>query len=174
MLLSSKEFLRAHYKKIEINERASRSSLLLTCLEPLLPKEGLILSFSSLPHEVDTSEVNEALAKQNRLVLPRVEPNGLLSLHKVQTLSDLKRSAWAILEPSENNPIEHKDISLILVPGLAFDSIGGRLGFGKGYYDQLLAKTECLTIGVTFRENLSQEELPQEPHDRKVNHILTL
>ncbi len=66
----------------------------------------------------------------------------------------------------------HEEYDCILVPGLAFDRKGVRLGRGWGYYDKLLAKYENIdTIGLCFREQLSLANLPKEPHDQLVKKI---
>jgi 5-formyltetrahydrofolate cyclo-ligase len=63
-------------------------------------------------------------------------------------------------------------VDLILVPGLAFDLRGRRLGRGKGYYDQLLRGLRGITCGVAFDQQIVAE-IPVEPHDVRVNCVLT-
>jgi 5-formyltetrahydrofolate cyclo-ligase len=61
---------------------------------------------------------------------------------------------------------------LILVPGVAFDLHGGRLGRGKGYYDRLLKELRGTTCGVAFDQQVV-EAIPVEPHDVRLDHVLT-
>jgi 5-formyltetrahydrofolate cyclo-ligase len=82
---------------------------------------------------------------------------------------------FGFLQPKENSGIVELDkITVSLVPGIAFDEFGNRLGHGSGYYDQLLPKLNpsCLMIGVTT-EDLIFEQLPSESHDIPMTHLVT-
>lgn len=80
---------------------------------------------------------------------------------------------YGILEPSSLcNVADPKRLDLVLVPGLAFDWHGHRLGRGKGFYDRLLATVSGKTCGVAFDVQLTSA-LPVEPHDVRLNCILT-
>ena len=86
---------------------------------------------------------------------------------------DLKTGQFGIREPADACPlIPLNRLDFVLVPGVAFDLQGRRLGRGKGYYDRLLAEVRGKTCGVAFDEQIV-EELPLEPHDVLVNCILT-
>ncbi len=74
--------------------------------------------------------------------------------------------------PSEYEEILPEALDLILVPGLAFDKSGYRLGYGGGFYDRILGRGLGLKIGICLRENL-WESLPVEPHDERVDYIIT-
>lgn len=76
------------------------------------------------------------------------------------------------LPPETPKPLR---VDLILVPALAFDSEGYRLGQGGGYYDRLLALNPHIpTVGIAFKQQLSPTPLPREPWDRKVDRLLLL
>lgn len=80
---------------------------------------------------------------------------------------------FGIREPVHGSPeIPLNRLDFVLVPGIAFDLQGRRLGRGKGYYDRLLAEVRGTTCGVAFDEQIV-EELPVEPHDIHLNCILT-
>jgi 5-formyltetrahydrofolate cyclo-ligase len=86
---------------------------------------------------------------------------------------DLKTGQFGIREPVEGRPeIALNRLDFVLVPGIAFDLQGRRLGRGKGYYDRLLAEVRGKTCGVAFDEQIV-DEIPVEPHDIHVNCILT-
>src|SRR5204863_2517253 len=88
-------------------------------------------------------------------------------------VSDLKIGRFGIREPAEHcPPISLNRLDFILVPGVAFDLTGRRLGRGKGFYDQLLAAVSGTTCGVAFDEQIVRE-IPVAPHDIRVNCILT-
>lgn len=85
-----------------------------------------------------------------------------------------ERNAWGILEPALEGAKEVgvQGLSGLVIPGLAFDRKGGRLGRGKGYYDRYLAKFQGLRVGV-IPEQLLVEELPCEEFDQRMDVIVT-
>ncbi|MDR1775817.1 MAG: 5-formyltetrahydrofolate cyclo-ligase [Actinomycetes bacterium] len=111
------------------------------------------------------------------LVFPRVTGPGQMALHAC-AFDDLRAGAYGIAEPAHTDPVYHPDrLDVILVPGLAFDRAGHRLGYGKGYYDRLLAmrppgQTRPVTIGISYDETLFQA-LPTDPHDIAVDLVVT-
>jgi len=88
-------------------------------------------------------------------------------------LTDLQLGRFGIREPAEHcADLTISQLDLLLVPGVAFDLHGRRLGRGKGFYDQLLAVASGTTCGVAFDEQIVKE-IPVEPHDIFVDCILT-
>lgn len=86
---------------------------------------------------------------------------------------DVQPGYHGIREPAPHcDPIPLNRLDLLLVPGVAFDLHGRRLGRGKGYYDRMLANVRGTTCGVGFDEQLV-DEVPVEPHDIYLNWILT-
>lgn len=132
-----------------------------------------ILSFASKPNEVNLWQLNEILAKQNRLCLPKVDKEDLL-IYDVKSLKDLTLGKFNILEPDPGkcSLLDIKKISCVLVPGLAFDQNNNRLGFGRGFYDRFLKKLNCPFIGVGYIEQHCKISIPKEKHDIKLNHLL--
>lgn len=129
---------------------------------------GNVLSFASFGSEIDMWPLNQRLAEENRLVLPKVIDKELV-LFQVDDISTLRRSKWGILEPTILTPAH--TINIALIPGLAFDKNHHRLGYGHGFYDRLLKTLSCLKIGVGYKEQLV-DEIPAEAHDRKVDTLL--
>jgi 5-formyltetrahydrofolate cyclo-ligase len=151
-------------------ERRREASLLLAQAE--LPP-GNVLSFSSVGSEIDLKPLNRRLLREGRLYLPRVLQTGL-SVHRVEDLdSQLIPSHLKVLEPDPKQceEVALSAIDLILVPGIAFDGKGNRIGYGKGYYDQLLARHKAYTIGIGFREQ-KVDFLPNDPWDLKLDALL--
>jgi len=115
------------------------------------------------------------------VVLPRVI-NGTrrMALHIVTSYDELAPGKWGIREPKPEQPLwsDPAGISLIIVPGLAFDAQFGRLGYGGGFYDRLFASyandkaDKPLLVAAAFDLQLVPE-LPIEPHDRRMDRILT-
>ena len=83
-----------------------------------------------------------------------------------------KRATHGIWEPTMAQVASPVDLRLIVVPGVAFDAQGGRLGHGRGHFDRLLARSEALRVGLCF-ENRLVEAVPMEPHDVRMDVVAT-
>lgn len=132
-----------------------------------------VLFYVSTPEEVDThGAIKESLALGKSVYVPKM--NGeRLSICPLLDLEELKPGDLGILEPCEPASSVHtKTIDLIVIPGLAFDHKGNRLGHGKGYYDRLLKETKGFKVGLAFDEQVT-EELPTESHDVPLDLLLT-
>jgi 5-formyltetrahydrofolate cyclo-ligase len=135
-----------------------------------------VLLYAPLPGEVDIWPLAQTALLQGKiLALPAF--NRKTRDYDVRCVSDLQQDVVAghfgIREPSEGRPPPpSKVLDLTLVPGVAFDLSGRRLGRGRGYYDRLLAAWRGLSCGVCFDEQVF-ESLPVEPHDIQLNCILT-
>lgn len=148
-------------------------SRLSTC-EPLRSART-ILAFAPLASEPMIDEVLDAWRAEGRTVLlPRtLDAPGAMDLVELKSMMrDVPIGAFGIRTPV-GPPHEGAPIEAILVPGVAFDRQGGRLGFGGGYYDRFLAEDPgTVTLGVGFECQL-EATLPHEPHDRGVHFIIT-
>ncbi len=166
----AKEELRLSLKKRLLQIPLERKEKASTLLENHPFPRGIIGSFASFREEINTKPLNLLLARRGSLALPRVDKEHLVFylVHDIER--ELSPSSLGILEPIPTlcKPALH--IDMILVPGLAFDKEHYRLGYGKGYYDRLLAKSSAMSIGVGFIEQLS-DRLPHESHDVKLNQI---
>ena len=134
-----------------------------------------ILSFVSKKDEINTYPVNQFLAKDKRLFLPRIEGDELCPYRVNDISSDLElNKKWNIHEPipSRCKKVSPFIIDCILVPGLGFDKINHRLGYGKGHFDRFLAKMNCTTYGIGYKEQFLEELLPIEPHDILLTEII--
>lgn len=129
-----------------------------------------ILIYHSLPDELSTLEFLDKWHTRKQFYLPRVNGVNLELLPYEQT--SLRLGAFHIEEPSEGTPADPATMELIIVPAVAYDRRGNRLGRGKGFYDRLLATTKATTIGVAYDFQLV-DELPVEPHDTPVQIVLT-
>lgn len=106
------------------------------------------------------------------LALPKMVGDSLVAL-RVRSADELVRGAFGVLEPPDGAlEVASGAIDLILVPGLAFDIRGGRLGRGKGFYDRFLAGVRGLKVGVCFADQVV-ESVPREPHDIAMDVLAT-
>ena len=137
---------------------------------PDFQKAEIVMLYASLPDEVQTLVFLEKWRNRKRILLPTVVGDDIvpveLSAHSRMTEGD-----FHILEP--DSPPYEGPIDLIVVPGMAFDRRGHRLGRGKGYYDRFLIKyPEVKTIGICFSFQML-DEVPAESHDQVIDEIIT-
>jgi 5-formyltetrahydrofolate cyclo-ligase len=137
---------------------------------------GAVLFFAPRPDELDLWPLlEEALAAGKIAALPRFNPAGKNYVAcRVQNLrSEIAPGEFGIREPAARcHEIPLSRLDLILVPGVAFDWHGHRLGRGKGFYDRLLAGTRGVKCGIAF-DGQMVNEVPAGPADVRMNFILT-
>lgn len=133
-----------------------------------------VCTFLSAFKEPDTFEIVKRLsAEKKRIAVPVTDiENTVLSLSYISGTNSLIKGAYGIYEPSEIRPVSISHIDALIIPGLAFDRQGNRMGFGKGYYDRLLNDCTCPKIGLCYDFQLF-DEIPTEPHDIQMNFIIT-
>lgn len=134
------------------------------------------LLYGAAPEEVDPATLEQALRNRGvRVAYPRVAGPHLLTLHWIDDTAWLIGGSFGLREPAPAAPVAAvTDIDIAIVPGVAFDERGGRLGFGGAYYDALLAGLgpHALSVGVAFDEQVV-EACPAEEHDRAVDVLVT-
>ncbi|QDT36156.1 5-formyltetrahydrofolate cyclo-ligase [Stratiformator vulcanicus] len=140
-----------------------------------------VLFYVDIRSEVRTRDVLPiALKSPKRIAVPWCRDDGTLALFHLRDMAELKPGKYGILEPDvelrsrAERRIDPHEVDLALVPGVAFTLAGDRLGYGKGYYDRLLAevKRECHLIGLAFECQIVPD-LPTGEHDRRVHAVLT-
>ncbi|HEY3739614.1 MAG TPA: 5-formyltetrahydrofolate cyclo-ligase [Bryobacteraceae bacterium] len=136
-----------------------------------------VFAYYGFGSEIDTTPLLQAVLEDNKkLLLPRVNRKaGVLDLYEVRSLqTDLRAGVWGIPEPNPEvcPPGLAADIDLVIAPGAAFDRKGGRIGYGKGYYDKLLANRHPLIVAGAFNVQLV-DAVPLEPHDVLVDLLIT-
>ncbi|WP_456369776.1 5-formyltetrahydrofolate cyclo-ligase [Thermodesulfatator atlanticus] len=143
---------------------------------PYYLKSQKILFYASFGSEVETFEmIKEALAQGKEVYLPKTYVSQKkLRLFRVNSLKELKKGAYGILEPEEEKQeISPEELDLIILPGVAFDKKGGRLGYGGGFYDRLLEQApQAIKVALGFGCQLC-DELPLEAHDVPADVIIT-
>ena len=130
-----------------------------------------VMCYSSLPEEVQTSSLIWAIRRSGRqLFLPAVTEDGLLAV-RVHEDTAMFRDKLGIETP-RGEPEPPENIDLVLVPGIAFDRAGSRLGFGRGYYDRFLAQCACPFIALAFDLQVVPDS-PRAEHDVAMHKIVT-
>jgi 5-formyltetrahydrofolate cyclo-ligase len=170
--------VRAVLRQLPARERATSSAQARALLQAQAQWRAAqsILFFAPLPEELDVWPLlAEALAAGKRVALPRfvAAAPGYEACQVLDPATDLELGHFGIREPSGRCARFPSDrLDLILVPGVAFDLQGGRLGRGKGYYDQLLAGLRGTKCGVAFDQQVVGE-IPMARHDVRLDCILT-
>ena len=141
---------------------------------PELARARTILGFASFGAELPTDPVMRwVLSSGRRLLVPYVDGRRL-SAAEVRDLEELAPGYRGIREPVERTPVDPADAAAVLVPGVAFDETGRRLGYGGGFYDAFLAGIAAGVprIGLCFDLQVV-DEVPASPNDEPVDLIVT-
>lgn len=166
-----------------LTDRGPRSLLVLEhALQlPEFGAAGTVLIYVSARSEVRTREtIAELLADRKSIVVPWCRDDEHLDLFHLHSLQDLVPGRFGILEPradlraDPHRVIAPTRLDLLLLPGAAFDRRGGRIGYGRGYFDRLLAQTrpDALKAGLAFDCQLV-DEVPMGPHDVRLDVVVT-
>jgi 5-formyltetrahydrofolate cyclo-ligase len=149
--------LSKHIQEFVINSKEFKSAKVV----------GAYYAFGS---EVKTDLILEkARALSKKVALPSVEGESL-AFYELSSGKYLVKGRFGIMEPLPYGPVDR--IDLLVVPGIAFDKKGYRLGYGKGYYDKFLAKKNVFSIGLAYSFQLL-ESLPKGKYDKRLDAITT-
>lgn len=152
----------------------SQSAEILAALEahPAFGAAYTVLLYHSLPDEVDTHDFIRKWSGRKQILLPVVVGDDL-EVRVYTGPEDLAVGAYGIEEPTGELFTDYAAIDLVVVPGVAFDRNGNRLGRGKGYYDRLLPRIpSAFKAGICYPFQLV-EEVPSEPFDIRMDTIIT-
>jgi 5-formyltetrahydrofolate cyclo-ligase len=145
--------------------------------------------FLNMPGEIDTSLIlKDIFHKQKKCFVPICSKDSMemVELCSWDDFLGLKKNTWGIPEPLANekrsNALDGRGLDLIIMPGLAFDLDGNRIGYGKGYYDRYLKRSFAhadqhnlvppVTIAIALSDQIC-EQVPTDPNDVKPMHIIT-
>jgi 5-formyltetrahydrofolate cyclo-ligase len=152
---------------IQLNVMNSRHFLISETLGVYLP----------IGSEVRTEEIiRRALESAKKVALPRIESDKMTFIHLNDRLlreNNLVVGKFGIKEPSKQGT-EITEIDLLVVPGIAFDNEGSRIGYGRGYFDRYMADTKVsFSLGLGYRFQLLSNPLPQSRLDQRINGLST-
>lgn len=133
--------------------------------------------YLSMKHEIPTRFLARACWEAGRKVSVPVWSGSLKKFRLYNLQPDMRviTGHYGIKEPQQRIPANTWEVGAFIMPGLAFDIHGGRLGYGKGYYDQILqdASPTAQKIALCYEWQLMEYPLPQEEHDIRMNWIVT-
>lgn len=125
--------------------------------------------------EIDTKIfINEALKDRKRIYVPKVIGREMI-LIKINSLENLVTNKYGILEPiGDKSDLDVNNLDLIIMPGVAFDRNGNRIGYGGGYYDRFLEgeNIHCKRVALAYDFQIL-DNIESEEHDIKVNYIIS-
>lgn len=157
---------------LDDDERRSSASAVFDLLEhtAAFMMAEHIMMYNSLPDELSTREFIDKWHTRKHFYLPRV--NGVNLDILPYDRSGLHLGAFHIEEPDGDDTVDAEVIDMIVVPGVAYDRNGNRLGRGKGFYDRLLADARAVTVGVAYDFQLV-DEVPASEYDVPVHYVIT-
>lgn len=180
-VVNCKNLLRKKYKFVRKNlGEDKRNEYSLKIMNKIIESEAYknvdtIFAYVSIGDEVDTYPIIEySLEAGKRVAVPYCIPNTrLMDFYYINSIEDLSRGSFGVPEPDikKCNKATEKN-GIILVPGLAFDKYGYRMGYGKGYYDRYLNGFNGTKIGLCYSVCMSRCILHNR-YDRSVDYIIT-
>ena len=177
-----KKKLRAEYKSLRAaipeQEKEKMDESITNCFIrlPSFNNCDTILLYVSIGSEISTkSMIEHCFAKGKRVALPRCEGKRLMNFYLINSCDDLRPGVFGIPEPDADicEKLTDFDNSLCLVPGLAFDKFGGRLGYGGGYYDSFLSGFSGTALGLCYSMCITDKCLPGGKYDYKLSSYIT-
>jgi 5-formyltetrahydrofolate cyclo-ligase len=150
---------------------------------PEFVQAKIVMFYVSFRSEVETEKmITDALKLKKRVVVPVVEGEKIVASEIKNFRKELARGSFGIREPKKEfiRRVEQKEIDLVVVPGVAFDKMGGRLGYGRGYYDRFLRTVslrkghlhQCSLVGLAFDLQIAGK-IPLLKKDIRVDKIVT-
>ena len=140
----------------------------------LRSRRGIWAAYMPLISEPNLSETYKIFAEQIQFAFPRVVGDEIQFFLSARD-AKFQKGQHGIVEPSQHHALRvmASDLTGVIVPGVAFDSRGARLGRGKGYYDRFLKKCSVEKIGVCFQAQLLNEKLKTQTHDERIDRLVT-
>ena len=177
--MTTKQEMRKMIRLRKQHHTADESSVVIARLKanPRFLQAHTLLLYSALPDEVQTQALlDELLMAGKTVLLPKVVSSEDMELRRYTGASSLQSGAYGIMEPVGEVFTDYETIDVAVVPGMAFDAKGQRLGRGKGYYDRFLSKLSTLNaklykIGLCFSWQIV-DEVPSEANDIMMDEVV--
>lgn len=139
---------------------------------PEFARAKCVLLYCSNWSEVMTEGLLRKTIEQKGFCVLPYEDNGELGIAKISDISRLVFGKFGLKEPPRGDIVSPKEVDLAVIPGVAFDHEGNRLGYGHGYYDRLLRKLSCPAVGLAYEVQIL-DFIPSESLDAPVAKIVT-
>ena len=158
------------------------SSIIINKLKklPIYKTSKSVMLYLSFENEIDSSEIIEDCFREGKRVIVPFCDNSDMSITPTEikdTITDLHTSKMGYIQPKRESlsPVDISDIDLIILPGIAFDRKGYRVGFGAGYYDRFLAEVnfKVPTIGLAYDFQIIDSFIQMEDYDIPIDYVMT-
>ncbi len=171
-----REMVRQKREALSPREATLKSSCIAEILLdfPRFKKAGIVGAFAAIRNEPDLRRMLERVMTQKKICFPVVEENEELEFYQINNYQELRAGNYEIPEPDKAvaQKMTKESFEVVLVPGIAFDANGYRIGYGKGYYDKFLAGIKAIKIGIAYDFQIVQA-VPFEEHDLSMDYIIT-
>ena len=163
---------RAEMSKADARENSSVISELFLNSE-LYKNAKCIMLYMPLGNEVDTKDITKAAFKDGKkVVLPVTDNKNNIIPYFVKKDTEFQTGAFSVKEPIGTEKANTKEIDLVIVPGIAFDKSGNRIGFGKGCYDGFLKNINAVKVGICYEFQMC-DEISADLFDVKMDYVIT-
>ena len=173
----TKDEIRKEYLKIRHNIKNKKEQSL-SIINELIRKDyfidaNTIALYSSLEDEVDTTLlINMCILLEKKVCLPKVIDDTHIEFYYINSIEDLVPGKFKVLEPNTEELVNIKDIDLMILPGVVFDTYNNRIGYGKGYYDNYLSKPHYFKkVALSFKETII-DEIPTTNRDVTLDEVI--
>lgn len=156
----------SHFQRAEWSRRIAENAA------EAIPAGATVMVYASVGSEVDTAPLASLLRRKGcRLCLPVVRGGGIMDAALWTPDAKLRTDRYGIPVPAQETLIAPEEIGWIIVPGLAFDGTGGRLGYGGGYYDRYLKNCGAVRMAAAFHVQ-RVEAVPSSEWDERMDIIV--
>lgn len=169
-----RQLIRERKRQFSPQQLEELSLAAVSCLmkQPRIQQAKTVMLYHPLPDEVSTLPLLEQW-NDKTLLLPRVIDDEHMELRRYSTPADLQKGAFGIMEPCGEPFSDYDLIDVAVIPGMAFDTDGHRLGRGRGYYDRFLSRVPFIyKIGLCFGFQLVGE-VPTDENDIRMDLIIS-
>ena len=180
--MTSKEALRAAHigrrRALSDAERQAAAKNIALFFSGFAPfRRRSFSAYLSHDNEIPTRHlIRQILAWNAACALPAWDPaSKAYHLFAFHAQTPLVKGPYGIREPGQRIPVSAASVRLFLIPGVAFDNAGNRVGHGKGYYDTILANasSDAIKVGVCYDWQITNDPIPAESHDIAMDFLLT-
>lgn len=137
-------------------------------------KAKSVMLYMPLGNEVSTFEIiNDGIKQGKNILVPITDKDTFeISAYRITEDTEFEKGTFSVSEPKEKESFDASEIDVVLVPGIAFDRDGGRIGFGKGCYDKFLKGIKAVKIGFCYDFQLVSH-IETESKDVNMDYIIT-
>ncbi len=171
-----KKELRKKYLLVRknISDKLEKDKIILKKIlnNKMVRKTKIILCYVSYNDEIDTLDLINELLKSKIVAVPKIE-NNEMNFYIISSINELKEGYFKILEPDNNNLLTNFNELVSITPGICFDKLGYRIGYGKGFYDKFYSEhSNIYKIGLCYKECMV-DKIKKDKFDINVDEIIT-